>query len=667
MGLLYKALTIRDQKPQKKTAAGLLARALLYRKSLEAGLLRKANLLREGLAQSDRTMGLLARAEALHGTPVIIPVSGTPARGLLARAIEYGESGSKEGLLVKAGRLKAEPAGRGLLERAAEKMKVVPPAMEAAGAVVEIFPAEAEEETPVDLSEAVQVIEEHIETALPVEEEEVPAAEPEVEEAESRMSPLDLADLYLERDAHLDLLNLFSDILGSGGRDAFFDFLLDAFMRFGRGKAALLITPTKTAFRVRRSAGRAVENGPGTGKIRFGVHSAFIKFLHNNEKFLKSDDFIRGGVRKQADLLAAYEPWSVVTLGLGDYIGGFVLLALQPKRLRIDRDRLLEFARLASFHVCTEVMEKNLSSRVDKLEKERDELVSRLELYNFERIYEADFSAVLNHIAAHTGIASAVVAGGWDGRAVSVYGSTGVPESVLKRYRISKRDSGINAILRAGEPAIPEDFEERLSRLKTGDEDMSILNTFIVVPVLFNKEVLGALIVHKVRGAAGKVSTGMKKRLGAVAQGLVPYLLYRKMIGLEPFAVFESLLGRAAEKARKEKTPLHVVSFIIRNYKKVIATKGYSRYRTLLKRFHTVIDGKTGKWGSAYTVSLNRVVILITLEDDGKVAAVLDGIRSAVSALIERESPDMPISLAPKRTVYPNQSTSVAEIIQLVE
>ena len=96
---------------------------------------------------------------------------------------------------------------------------------------------------------------------------------------------------------------------------------------------------------------------------------------------------------------------------MGDYIGGFVLLALQPKRLRIDRNRLLEFARLASFHVCAEVMEKNLSSRVDKLEKERDELVSRLELYNFERIYEADFSAVLKHIAAHTGIASAVVAG----------------------------------------------------------------------------------------------------------------------------------------------------------------------------------------------------------------------------------------------------------------
>jgi len=740
MGLLARALQVRNIQNEKERA-GLLARAIVYTRSMErAGLLERAKQYREKKEDVEAVAeeaGLLEKAAAVRGTyttgvmekeEAVEIEEEEPEEGLLKKALYFSEGGGApgEGLLAKALRFyaefeserakalgvgllakasmiaesavaikKEEEKRPGLLERAvalseeqAEGIAVQPQGEIETGVTYEEIPEAAEE---VSFVESEAVIPEHEEAIEEEKAAELGAAggaeavelpeqveKKEVKEAEIPPSFPLLFKQYLSENDTLSLMNLFSHIVAEQGYDIFLENLLETFVGLGKGKTGILFTFHKNRYRAEYvwerggKPGRKLEKAEKYGfqamkKISFKRTSKFTRALaEKSGSIVRRNGIKEDAVQKETAALESLEPWSIIPVVIGSSLAGFVLIGNQQKRPRIEKDSLLLFARFSALYIYAYVMEKNLQESVEKLLSKKNELLSFLELYNYAGISEISLSEIFRNAAENFEIEAAVIVGGWEKKGpLSVYAGFGLSENGLSRYKLSKTDNEIKSIIKEGAPAVPHDAEKRIDKFL--QEDKKKVNTFIVVPVVFKKQTLAVLIIHRMRGVTKKVSSRTQEILTHIAQSLVPFLLYHQMSELEPFEVFESLLKREAEKARKSRSILYIIVYRIKNYKAVIKSRGFTQYRQLLDKFSSLIKAKIGKEGIAHIVSLNKVVLLFIHKDSKKASFLVEKVKSSVSELLNKEKAGIPLTFSPLRIRYPNDSSSVSEILQLIE
>jgi GGDEF domain-containing protein len=332
----------------------------------------------------------------------------------------------------------------------------------------------------------------------------------------------------------------------------------------------------------------------------------------------------------------------------------------------MPRERLVTLARLASFFIVPGVIERNTGDEVEKLSTQREELLALLQLYNYSIMSQLNISEVFANTARQFEIETGVVLTGWDGsRSQEVITAVGLSARGVKRYRVSKSDREVKAILREGTAGIPENVEKRLNGFLK--EDRQRVNTFIVVPIQFYGQTLGVVNIHRMKGVTSRLNNQVKNILQHIAQSLIPFLLYNRMTNIAPFEVFESLLEREAAAARKRRSSLHVVAFKVKNYKAIMREKGFERYRRILDRFSNLIRKKVEERGVVHILSLNKVVLLLVMKDTDEANELIKEVKSAVSDMLEKEKERLPLTFSPLRTTYPNESRSVSEILQLIE
>ena len=655
MGLLEKALQYYNLQVEKKTA-GFLAGAALYSKSLESAETTgrvKAPLqetaIRAGGLQLDPG-GLLAKAERFY-------LVGQ-REGIFAQAQRFGQAHVPRGM--KVGKI-------GLLQKALRFAEELETAREEV-----ILPEKEISREEIPVTPAVEPVKKRTRKAPVLEK--IAAAPPEIEE------PVEIPEWetlfpaleqLLEQQDTLGLLSRLTGIVGSEGYEAFCSIVLNTLMRLGKAKSGFLITAHRRGYREDTfvASGKALsgDSGKRRKKISYGKSSKLIRHLHENREAVIAVSAIKDTkLVEDCAALEPYEMWTIVPLALGEFLAGFFIIGNQPKRPGMNRDHLLTLTRVAAFHIVPHVIERNATDQVDKLSAERNELISMLELYNYSIMSRFSMSEILAHIAQKFEIGAAVIMTGWDsGGTPKLKASVGLSDKGTKRYRVTKSDRAIKRIIREGAPAVPEDLEKRLNSFLK--EDREAVNTAVVVPIRFIGQTLGVLIVHRMKGVATRVTGHMKNVLLHIGQSLVPFLLYDRMINLEPFEVFESLLEREAARARKERSSLHVVAFRVKNFKAVIKEKGFDRYRKLLERFSNLIREKVGDRGLVHILSLNKVVFLLVMKEADEATYLVVEVKSAVTELLQKEKAKLPLSLQPFRTTYPNESRSVAEIIQLIE
>ncbi len=627
MGLLEKALQYYSLEAEKKTV-GILAKAALYSKSLESpGLL---------------PTGLLAKAEQFHRE--------NQSEGLIAKAQRFGVAHvprgmkvGKVGLLEKALRF-AAVEGAGIPEL--EKVAAAAPSGVVAGEVTK------PEKTPLEKIAARGKV---------LEEEEAPETE----------SLPQIFEKILNQEDPLALLKYFTEVFAAEGYASFCTAILETCMGLGKGKSAFLVTAQRRGYREDTSVISESTDLTGGGsrrkKISIGKSSKLIRYISDmRESVVPLMSVKDEKVLDEITVLKPYESWTIVPLSLGDYLAGFILIGNQAKKPRMAREHLLTLARLAAFFIVTSVIERNADAEVEKLSEQREELLSLLQLHNYSIMSEMSLSEVFADIAAQFEIQSGVVMAGWEGGgSPEVVAAVGLSEKGVARYRISKSDRGVKSILREGVPGVPDDVQKRLNGLLK--EDRENANTAIIAPIQFYGQTLGVIVIHRMKGVTTRLSNRVKNLLQHIAQSMIPFLLYNRMTSLEPFEVFESLLKREAARARKGRSSLHVVAFKVKNFKAILRDKGFDRYRRIIDRFSNLIRKKVEERGLVHILSLNKVVLLLVMKDAGEADDLIKEVKSAVSDMLEKEKEKLPLTFSPLRTVYPNESRSIGEILQLIE
>ncbi|MGQ9615112.1 MAG: hypothetical protein ACUVWJ_01790 [Spirochaetota bacterium] len=660
MGLLEKAIRFKSMIEEGSGTSGLLKRTLLYER---------------GMGES----GLLAKAEVVQGADESAPAI-TKAGGLLARASFYAEAPvlkRREGLLKSAEILSGvkvplgvKVARVGLLKRAIIFMEEM-----------QRHKKEKEFEVPAG-REKEELEEEFLRETAPEEvyEERAPVKAP-VE------STLELIEKYLGEKKTLEILNLLMRVFGAEGYQGLFIEALKAITYLGGGVVGILFIEHGTGYRgefyvrmeeggvwttsemVRKKIGGSRRRGKLGGipsNIAFRKSSEFVDLLGERCYEIMDERSMGGMLDEEARAsLRDFEPWFFIPVVHGKYMPGFILIGNRSLKSPSDKESIILFSGLLSLYMCTYVFERNLREKSDAFARERERLQSILELYRYPEVFGMDYRRMLEEIGKRFDIESAVLTTGWDDRGrVKVQAYTGVSDECLKRYRISKRDVVLKSIIKERVPAIPEDLEKRLKGYSVeGDR----FNTFVVVPVVFQGEVLGVMFIHRMKGVTKKLSAQVSGTLSAIAQSLVPFLLYRKMIELEPLKVFESILKRETQRARREGVKLYIVAFTVRNFANYVRSKGFKAYRRMLDRFQAMISQKAGALGSVYLVTLNKVVLLLTERDENKVYNIIKEVKSVVSSILKKEKGrgrgKIPLTFTPQRTVYPLESRTVHDIL----
>ncbi len=698
-------------------AIGLLAQAMIYRRSMEtAGLLSRAAHLKKKTAEAGgKAKGLLQKAveagtfaETFETEGAYAGEEGPEGQGLLARAMKFraeyardvalGATGlelptiSDSGLLAKALRYRMPIHDmKGLLEKAeayafpseaviSERVRREPvsekqaPEEEEKAEEVAYEPAEMETDL---LEEARLEAEKKAPEKAPAPEFEAEAAFEKPEKFEEEAPVPETYSAMLLRDVEkrdtLSLIQLLSRIIAEEGYETLLQQVLEVSVRIGKGKKGALFTAQKSSFVPEyvygiewSKKGRQPSPARQLG-IRFRKKSALVEYLiGQGTSIVRGADITDEMVKPDLAAFGEFEPCTLLPLVTGTFLSGIILIGNHSKRPKQDTVGMLFLARIFSIHLYTHVLERSLQKTIEEYAGKNRELTSLLSLYDYSGIKSIDLDEVLKNMAEAFGIESAVLTGGWDSRgSVRVYAGFGISEKGLRRYKISKTDREIKAVVKSGVPGVLPNAEMRLEKLP--EEDRKNANAFAAVPVIFNGETLAILFVHRMKGVAARISGVSAVILKNMANTLVPFILYVRMTELEPFEVLEKLLKREAQRAKKKKAFLNIVAFKIKNYRAVIQKSGFRQYRNLLHRFHSLVKKSVGRGDIVQIVSLNKVVLLLIRKDQEQVGEAMKKVKVATSVLVDKKKTGVALSYSPLRTSYPNESKSIPEILQLIE
>ena len=533
MGLLEKALQYYSLVAEKKTAR-FLAHAAMYSASRESA---------EPLEfQEVGVTGIPSRA----GRSALEP------HGLLAKAERFYVEGTREGLFTQAQRFGVAHVPRGmkvgkvgLLQKAIrlrEELELVPDESllteEEVLPEVEIIPEEkvpVEETVPAEVQAPVEELE--IEEGEPVEvisregieeqvREKVPAGvSPAGEEpsagkrAAAGIAPAEVAEPWipsqileslLEQKDSMGILERFTGLVSGEGFETLCTAMLQALIYLATGKSGILVTLQRRGYREESSlVPDDMHEDPKGGrrkKISYGKTSKLIRHLQENpDEVVTSRTLKDERVLENCAALELYEPWTILPLAVGEQLYGFFLIGNHPNRPAVSGDRLLYLTKLSAFHIAPWVVERNSGEQIDALNDKNDELSSLLQLYDFSVLTSFSIQEILNHIAGQFEIGAAVVLAGFDVKgSPQVRAVVGLSERGARRYRVSKSDRMIKAVIREGEPDIPEDLEKRLNGFLK--EDREAVNTAVIVPIQFCGTTLGVMIVHRMKGVTTRIT-----------------------------------------------------------------------------------------------------------------------------------------------------------------
>jgi len=475
MGLLSRAINIEKKKDNKK---GLLWKADSILKNNQ-GLLKKA----EEMGKK----GLLKKAE-------LISFTMGKGKGLLEQAEEIEKS--IKGLLARAEEIKEKSAGEtGVVEMVEE----------------EGIPEVEEESLAEEVVYEKEIIREKAE--------EIPSEE----EKKLTVSDSERCVRYLEEKKILQLIKKLNRGLKEKGYEWFFNLILEVVINLEKGKSGALYILLKGRF---KPVVKLMEKGKkfDFSEKGFGKNSPLIRYLlKESEHPLRYEKIKKEALEIGTEDFDPLSPWTIFPLVSEGEVFGFIIVGNRQKRGG-PAETIMLFSQIASPYVAGYSLKEFYIQKMYKLEKNLEEKNFLLDLYlplEPPESMEEAFKRFCNRFAINCALALT----GW-GKHQKIIASEGLPEDVLKKYRLPSNDRSIKSIIKNNFPDVPSDYENRIEKLFKKDKELA--NNFIVLPVNFQEELLLVIVIHNIKGTGKKLATSIKKKLMHGARSMIPYYLYSR-------------------------------------------------------------------------------------------------------------------------------------------
>jgi hypothetical protein len=498
---------------------------------------------------------------------------------------------------------------------------------------------------------------------------------------------------YLSRRDALSALELFNASVAREGHTSFILRILETMTNLGKGKSGLLFTPSGDRYAVELRV-PPHEQRTKVKNMSFKQDSRFIQALKESGRgFFRNGGRKGESLKKETSRLGSLSPWVAVPFLVGNELVAFVVIGKRPDRPKTDEGAVALLARLSAPYIDKYLLLKEHRSALSSLEKELRERDSLYSLYSaFENpgekleLPERCVRALIEGISASLGIGSAAVLADWKpktasgGRAQGIgsyvpVASVGVPEKALSRFKVSTKDREIRAIVEAGRPSVPKDASKRMETLskfaspetggRSGESGAASKwpRSYAAVPLLFNGDSLGLLVVFEMKGAGKTLTQEAAERLRRAARVLVPALLYGRLHGTSPFDMMRGLISSKLEEAKRSDTPLAVAVFIVENAKRACGEMGFSKYWVVVERLRKLIETSAGEEGIVKDVDWNRLTLFFREHGKNEVDDVVARVRTSFSGGLRKNERESGISLATLMTRYPKESKSVEEIL----
>jgi hypothetical protein len=643
MGLLSRTLSFRKRKEDRGGNDGLLSRALEYAEareqdasqgSIEAEEMSEE---REETEPSDgKGMGLLQRASVMGPRP----------QGLLKKASPAAVEATAEARVEAAMEEAIEGAGEEREEeRAPEKEKPREPEPAAL----------SREEAPLEVGFAFEEpLEEEVEEKVKTYREEKPS------EVISKTAAV-LLDEYTQNRDSIKILQFFDDNVRTKGYTAFISELSEAFLRQGRGKSVLLYLPQGERYAVEHSfPGETEIKKIARGSVK--KTSKVAEYFSSLKEPVRSTSLKEDELRRDAAVFEPIEPWMAIPLCEGEELFGFFIVGNQPKKPRLDTEGLALLARLSTSYLSRYRMEQSYARYLEKSKEEHESHEKIMDLFRMIDKSDVSLKGALDEMCLQLGIESAVLVTGWETRGkLSIHHSVGMTEKLIKRYRISKNDREIRSILKTRFPGVPTDVKKRVEKLSS--DKTQLIKTFLIAPVLFGEELLGVLIVHRVKGAGLKVSRAVCERIAHGSRSLVPYFLDWQLKSADPFGTLSSFLGEQIEAARRKRQQLHFILFALEQGKKSTAELSPSTLDELSLKvkdlLHVHVD-------TVKRIDLTRTLFVAPELEDVEVNEIIKVVMKEFQRHLGRKKLEDSFSLGTRILRFPKECRNAREILYRV-
>ena len=594
MGLLSKAATM-SEKEEKGKHEGLMAKpSLLSESRTGTGLLERAEKLlqsKESEAEEGETQGLLQKAQALYGTKE--PIEG----GLLEKVTVVEEEGfPKTGLLERA----IEQKKRG------EKPKRKKPKRKKPAAAKPT----AEKPTADKLTE-LEVTEVQVEAV-----------------SAKKYEERDLQERVTERDL-FGAAEIFSRIIEEEGYEGLLSHILRTACELGTGRSGMLFALKGEKYSVIATLFEGKQK-KGVGRQSYRKGSQLVKLLNKSEsKIVRSSLLVKEPIR-------AIEPWVAVPIFTGPRLTGFFIVGDRPKRAKVEPQDLLFLSYLSALFVNDYALREDIRSLEEKLFVMKEEKDRVLGLYDYSDERKGRIKGALDRCSDIFHIDTALLVTGYERKgSLDIHFGIGITDDERRKFKIARGDREIAGIVSKGEPKVPKDAGKRLSLL--AKELEREFRTYIVVPVVFHGNTLATLIVLDMKGSRMRISKRTKTELSHTARALVPYLLYDKLMEIDPFESLEFVIESTLRESGRRGGLFTLVTCTVKNIDKRMDDEKYAKYRAAYERLYRSCREIVAEDGSVRMVSNKRIVIFIHDFGSERVDGIIGRIRERFSKIVKRE------------------------------
>ena len=600
-------------------------------------------------------------------------------QGLLEKASAFSvtkEEGEPQGLLQKASSITAEITEEkveGISElEVSEEEEVLEGGPEALVAP-DIIEKEllGEEAMPIEGGPGIleAELEEMVETGLEEVEELIEKPEPELEEEEALeekpvKSTTELLEEYIQAQDSIHILRVLDEIIRQEGYTAFINQAASSFLHYGKGKTVIVYLASDGKYVAEHYLPEDAELKKIVKKsIRSS--SKLIERLISKRELSRSLSSKDEALLKETVRFQGLEPWMAIPLLAGADLAGFVIIGNQPKRPKLDLQGLALFSHLCAGYINRYLIEKSYVQKIEKIEKEKETQEDLLNLYTFTDIALKSLTDALDSMYSSLDVDSAALITGWEEKGkLTVFHSIGIPEKLLKKYKIQKNDREIRGIIEGRVPAVPKDAKKRISKW-TGEKNDQF-KTYITVPIVFHDELLGVINIHRMKGAGFKVSGASKGKIAHGARSVIPYFLEWKITHADPFSVLQSAVQEEIAGARNNRQSLHFILFALEAQKKSSDAIGPEKYAELALKVYESIHKRIGEEGLVKRVDLSRSLLVLRSVEDVGADEVIKEIQKDFKQRLKRGKLGEALTLVSHITRYPQDRKDTEEILRWV-
>ena len=410
-------------------------------------------------------------------------------------------------------------------------------------------------------------------------------------------------------------------------------------------------------------------------KKKYKIFSTKIK---KNEKFtsilINSDGVVLSKDRRSEKIsetvreIKNLKTWMIVPFVSNSVIYGFVLVVDVNDKKRIPRKQINTLMVIFRDKLALEVLENRLLEIENELElsAENQRLLSTIRKNLIEGKIErkSDIEVIFRNFCNELSIdiASLVVKMDRSFRD-EIIAVNGVSQESLIRYGISKVRSKINGYIKKNKVVLVKDIKS--TQFGLVGEDAKKADTLVLVPILFQGEALGVLIIHKFTHKVKRLNAELSLKLLNSSGYLLPLLLGYMLSSLHPIDIAAKDLEEVVKWSSRSKKRLIFMNVKLDGMNNVVQKTGLKKSTALLAEIKRSIKEIEDKNVEAIFI-FPDIFTLIVKEGALEVETFKNDLQENIRELLKKQRPFKDLRINVTFSSYPDRLKNYYDIFNFL-